>query len=109
MSDAAKLREVFGKMKDHFVPGMLKKDTSFYFSLGEGVGEKWTVVLGPKECKVSEGKTIETADCVLKTTADFFLKMLLEGYTPGVMDFTRGRIKSNNPQMLAELREAFDY
>jgi hypothetical protein len=35
--------------------------------------------------------------------------MLTEGYTPGVMDFTRGRIKSNDPQLLTKLREAFDY
>lgn len=105
----ASVREVFEQMKDHFVPGMVEKETSFYFSLGDGAGEKWTVFVGPKACRVVEGKATDSADCVMKTTADFFMKILLEGYTPGVMDFTRGRIKSNNPQLLAQLREAFDY
>jgi long-chain acyl-CoA synthetase len=106
---SAKLREVFENMPKHFVPGAVDKDTTFYFSLGEGPGEKWTLVVGPKECKVQEGKASESADCVLKTSSELFLKMILEGYTPGVMDFTRGRVKSNNPQLLKELREAFDY
>ena len=106
---AASVREVFETMKEHFVPGMIDKDVSFYFSLGDGPGEKWTVFAGPKDCRIAEGKATENADCVLKTSSDLFLKMVLEGYTPGVMDFTRGRIKSNNPEMLKTFREAFDY
>jgi hypothetical protein len=106
---APKVREVFESMQEHFIPGMIDKDMSFYFSLGEGPGEKWTVYVGPKTCKVDEGKTTENADCVLKTSSDMFLNMVLEGYTPGVMDFTRGRIKSNNPEALKSFREAFDY
>jgi long-chain acyl-CoA synthetase len=106
---APSLREVFEQMQSHFVPGMLDKEVSFYFSLGEGPGEKWTVFAGPKECRVQAGKATDNADCVLKTSGELFLKMILEGYTPGVMDFTRGRIKSNNPELLKQFREAFDY
>ncbi len=107
MSD--KLRQLFENMQEHFVPGMLDEETSFYFSLGDGPGEKWTLFIGPEECRVEEGKKTDKADCVLKCSSDFFLKMLVENYTPGVMDFTRGRIKSNAPQLLQNLREAFDY
>jgi long-chain acyl-CoA synthetase len=109
MASGADLRPVFEEMPKRFRPGTVSKPISFYFSLGDGAGEKWTVVVGPEKVDVKEGKHVDQADCVLKTSADLFLKMVKEGYTPGFLDFSRGRVKSNDPMLLQELKKAFAF
>ncbi len=100
------LRGIFGELERRFVKGGVTETTTFYVTLGDGPAQKWTVVVSPEKCEVREGK-VDHADCVLKTTADFFLKMVREKYTPGFLDFTRGRIKTNEPAKLMELKKAF--
>jgi putative sterol carrier protein len=102
----SELRAIFGDLEKRFKKGALDHTTSFYISLGDGAAEKWTVIVGPEKCEVREGK-IEKADCVLKTTSDFFLKMVRDRYTPGFLDFTRGKIKTNDPGKLPDLQKAF--
>lgn len=104
----AELRATFGSLPGRFRKGAVDRNLTFYFSLGDGAGEKWTVIVGPESCEVKEGKTVENASCVLKTSPDFFLKMVRDGYKPGVMDFTMGRVKSNDPMLLQDLKRAFD-
>ncbi|RMG08992.1 MAG: hypothetical protein D6731_20730 [Planctomycetota bacterium] len=79
---------------------------TFYFSLGEGPGQKWTVRLTPTECSAEQGKA-ENADCFLKTSEERFLKLLAGKWTPGVMDFMSGKIKSNDPTKLKLLKDCF--
>jgi putative sterol carrier protein len=105
----ADIRTIFGEMEKRFKKGAVERELSFYFSLGDGPGEKWTVRVGPERCEVKEGKHVENADCVLKTSADFFTKMVRDGYTPGFLDFTRGKVKSNDPMLLQELKKAFAF
>lgn len=107
MAKTSEIKAVFEQMPGRFQKGALDKELSFYFSLGDGPGEKWTVIAGPDKCEVKEGKAVENASCVLKTSGDFFLKMVRDGYTPGVMDFTWGKVKSNDPLLLQELKKAF--
>jgi len=102
------LRDIFGQMRTHFRVGRLTEETSFYFTLGDGPAEKWTVKVGPERCEVGEGKLVDQADCVVKTSPELFLKMVKGQYTPGAMDFMRGKIKSNDPLKLKVLQEAFD-
>lgn len=101
------VRTVFKAMPKRFKKGVLDKDLSFYFSLGDH--QKWTVHVGTSTCKVEEGKKVEQADCVLKTSPELFLRMVTEGYVPGIMDFTAGRVKSNDPMLLKELKAAFGW
>jgi putative sterol carrier protein len=107
MATETEIRSVFSGMPARFQKGAVDRELTFYFSLGDGPGQKWTVFMGPERCDVKEGKAVESASCVLKTSADFFLKMIRDGYTPGVMDFTWGKIKSNDPMLLQELKKAF--
>lgn len=100
------LRTVFGELEGRFRPGRLERTITFYFTLGESQADKWTVTIGPEACSVREGKHVEQADCVLKTTKALFLQMVNERYVPGAMDFMRGRIKSNDPFLLKELQRA---
>jgi putative sterol carrier protein len=89
--------EIFAQMPESFVPGVVSTPTSFYFSLGDW---KKTVQLSAEQCQISDGRAVAEADCVCKTSPEFFSKIWLEGYRPGMMDFLGGTIKSNKPDLL---------
>ena len=61
----------------------------------------------PDSCTVEEGRTVTEADCVCKTSKDFFLKIWNDGYRPGMKDFFSGTIKSNNPNALRSFLISF--
>ena len=107
MSAADDLKKTFAEMQKRFKPNSVDQEVSFYFSLGENAGEKWTVVIGPTTCTVTEGKGAKDADVFLKTSAQLFLDMLGGKYTPGMRDFMTGRVKSNDPLKLKILMKAF--
>jgi long-chain acyl-CoA synthetase len=100
----ASVQEIFDGLKKHYKKGSVKEDRTYYFSLDDF---KYTVKFEGDKIKVEEGKTVEEADCVLKTSADMFVKMW-GGYKPGMMDFMSGKIKSNNPTLLQEFANAFE-
>ena len=91
------LAEIFAGLPEAYVPGVVTAPMSIYFTLGE---TKKTVQLLPDNCLVEDGKTIENADCVCKTSPEFFLQIWQDGYRPGMKDFLTGTIKSNNPGAL---------
>jgi putative sterol carrier protein len=96
--------DIFNTMPDIFIAHTLKEPMSFYFTMGES---KKTVRLTPDECLVSDGKAVDSADCVCKTSTDFFLKIWQEDYRPGMKDFLSGTIKSNNPGALQTFLTCF--
>jgi long-chain acyl-CoA synthetase len=93
-------------LKARFQPGAVKKATTYYLSLGDTAALKWTVTLSPTACEVVAGKT-ENADCVLKTSAELFLKLINGTWKPGAVDFISGRIKTNDLDLLRSLQTAF--
>lgn len=95
---------IFDQMPGCFVAGALDKDLSYYFSIDE---RKKTVFLSQESCRIEEGKTTESADCVCKTSAEFFARIWNDGYRPGVKDFLSGAIRSNNPEALRTFLLAF--
>jgi long-chain acyl-CoA synthetase len=95
---------LFEDLEKRFVPGKVTGTTSFYFTLGEGPEAKWTVRVSATECVITMGKpTTGAADCVLKTSAEMFTRIIREGYTPGIPEFMSGTIKSNDPTMLVDI------
>jgi hypothetical protein len=98
------VEEIFASLEGRFVPGVVKKPMSFYFSLDD---DKWTVHIDPEKCSVEPGKTVEKADCFVKTSKDLFVKMYNGDHVPGMGDFMSGRIKSNNPYAMKTFVEAF--
>ncbi len=98
------IESVFQELAELFVPGTVTEPVSFYFSLGEC---KKTVKLSPDTCLVEDGRTVENADCVCKTSPDFFMKIWQEDYRPGMKDFMTGVIKSNNPGALQDFLRCF--
>jgi long-chain acyl-CoA synthetase len=95
-------------LKARFKPGSVSRKTTYYLSLGDADGEKWTVTLTPTSCDVTPGK-IDKADCVLKTSADLFMKLVNGTYKPGLTDFVTGKIKTSDVDLLRRLQEAFGF
>ncbi|HKJ65965.1 MAG TPA: hypothetical protein VJ969_11220, partial [Desulfopila sp.] len=91
------VESIFAQLPNEFMPEKIPESLTYYFSLGD---IKKTVLLKGEDCLVEEGKTVENADCVCKTSPDFFEKIWNEGYRPGLKDFMSGTIKSNDPDKL---------
>jgi len=102
------LHDTLESMRARFKPGTVDRTTTYYLSLGEGEGQKWSLTLGPASCDLAAGK-IENADCVLKTSADLFSKMIAGQYKPGPTDFFSGKIKTSDVNLLMTLRRAFGF
>lgn len=98
------VEEIFAHLEDEFQEGRVAQRKIYYFSVDD---VKRTVTVGPDGITVEQGKTVETADCVCKTSTGFFLKVWREGYRPGMQDFFSGAIKSNDPFALKEFLSAF--
>jgi long-chain acyl-CoA synthetase len=99
---------LFDELGRRFIPGSVEQPVSFYFTLGTEPEAKWTVRVGPTECEVIAGKPDgAAADCVLKTSAEIFTRIVREGYQPGVPEFVSGAIKSNDVALLQTFQQAF--
>jgi len=98
------LEEIFAGLPGQYKAGAFAEPMSFYFSLGE---IKKTVQCDNSGCTVSDGRAVENADCVCKTSPEFFLKIWNEGYRPGIKDFMTGVIKSNKPHVLQDFLHCF--
>jgi uncharacterized protein YfcZ (UPF0381/DUF406 family) len=93
----AMVEQIFSEIPQNYKPETLSDPVSIYFSID---AVKKTVQLTSAGCLVDNGRIVENADCVCKTSAEFFLKVWNEGYKPGLKDFLSGAIKSNNPELL---------
>jgi hypothetical protein len=98
------LEQIFARLPELYKTDLVKVPLSFYFSLDD---VKMTVLLSPTSCLVTAGRTVTEADCVCKTSKDFFLRIWNEGYRPGLKDFFSGTIKSNNPDALRSFLISF--
>lgn len=98
------VENIFAKLSGQYLPEKINEPLTYYFTLGD---IKRTVRLDAERCLVEEGKTVEQADCVCKTSPEFFTKIWQEGYRPGLKDFMSGTIKSNNPDKLKTFLAAF--
>jgi len=98
------VESIFAQLPDEYMPEKIPGPLAYYFSLGD---IKKTVRLSGDHCLVEEGKTVENADCVCKTSPEFFEKIWNEGYRPGLKDFMSGAIKSNDPDKLKTFLAAF--
>ena len=97
------IEQIFSQLQQTLDTAAISHPVSIYFSI-EGIRK--TVFLTPDCCRVVDGRELENADCVCKTSADFFLKVWNQGYRPGMGDFLSGAIKSNNPAILQNFLSA---
>lgn len=106
MSSDAGLQGTLDGLKTRYRSGVVGKTTTYYLSLGDGPGEKWTVTLTPAACDVKQGK-LENADCVLKTSAELFSRLVAGTWQPGISDFLTGKIRTNDVDLLKKLQRSF--
>ena len=91
------IEQIFADLPGRYQPGIVTEPVSIYFSIDE---VKRTVWLDPAGCRVDSGRTTDAADCVCKTSEDFFLRVWNDDYRPGLADFLSGKIKANKPDIL---------
>jgi len=96
--------EILNALPELYRKGVFSVPTTFYFSIDD---VKKTLFLDENGCTVKDGKAVDEADCVCKTSAEMFNRIWYEDYRPGIMDFMGGAIKSNNPQLLQQFMQAF--
>ncbi len=99
---------LFAELGTKFKPKTIDRPVSYYFTLGSDAHAKWTVRVSPDECEIKVGKPEGgTADCVLKTSAEIFTKIVRESYMPGAAEFLSGAIKSNDVELLQTFQRVF--
>jgi len=98
------VEDIFVTLPELYRSGAFNSPVTFYFSVGE---IRRTLILDRERCRIENGKTVEEADCVCKTSEDMFNRIWNNNYRPGVMDFMGGAIKSNAPQLLQQFLHAF--
>jgi len=102
------LVKLFGELESKFRAGELQTPVSYYVSLGNDQLAKWTVRVDANGCEVRPGKPEGgQADCVLKTSPEFFAKIVRESYVPSAADFMSGAIKSNDVGLLMTFQKVF--
>lgn len=100
------LVDAFERLQQRYKKDVVKKATTFYLSLGDAPDQKWTMTLTSEACVAAPGKS-ESADVVLKTSEDLFVKLIRGEWVPGAMDFMRGKIKTNDIDGLKLLKDCF--
>jgi long-chain acyl-CoA synthetase len=100
------VKKIFEQMPSRYIKGKATKKTVYYFSIGD---HRWTVTIEPSGVTVEPDKKVDNADVVLKTTPEIFEKMVLKGKLPGPIDIARGKVKTNDPVGLKNLRDFFDF
>jgi uncharacterized OB-fold protein/putative sterol carrier protein len=104
MESTTDIGKIFRLLPTRFRSGKISKTVVYYFSIDD---EKWTVTVGPDRCEVVEGQATREADCFLKTSKEIMLKTFRGEYTPTMMDFMTGKIKTNRPDLMLTFREVF--
>ncbi|MEW5854385.1 MAG: AMP-binding protein [Myxococcota bacterium] len=100
------LPRLFNRLNQQFHPPAVEDPVTYYFSLGDGSDGKWTVQVRKDGCTITNEKS-GSADCVLKTSPDMFRRIVEEKYTPTVMEFVSGVVKSNDPDLLIKFQKIF--
>ena len=91
------IEKIFSEIPEIYNLETVSDPVTIYFSID---AVRKTLYLTAAGCQVEDGRTVDNADCVCKTSSEFFLKVWNDGYRPGLKDFLSGAIKSNNPEML---------
>ena len=102
------LESLFDALPERFQPDALPKPITWYFSLGTGAAGKWTLRADQGGAVVQPGRPEGPADCVLKTDVATFTRICKESYVPSFAEFTDGRVKTNDPELLMTFKSVFD-
>lgn len=100
----SEIATIFTTLQNQYQTGKVDTEIVYYFSLG---GDKYTLFARPDGCEVQQGKTVESADCVIKADPKLFGNMVLRGKKPGALDIARGKVKFSDMNLVMKLQELF--
>ena len=100
----SEISTIFTTLQNQYQTGKVDTEIVYYFSLG---GEKYTLFARPDGCEVQQGKTVDNADCVIKSDPKLFGNMVLRGKKPGPLDIARGKVKFSDMNLVMKLQELF--
>ena len=102
------LVDLFAELPVRYISAGVEDATTWYFSLG-GEHGRWTVSVSPGSdaCIVREGRPEGQANCVVKTTAGVWTRMVREAWAPDVSDFVGGLIKTSDLDLLMSFARCF--
>jgi hypothetical protein len=107
-AQARVLSEIFTDLRTRFQKDEVKEPCTWYFSLGEFKEAKWTVQVTKDDCIIVNDKLDGRADCVFKTDAKTFTRIIKDHYIPDVAEFMNGTVKTNNPELLSTFIQVFN-
>ena len=99
-------QEILEELERRYSPDRIKKSSKWALVLNGKGGPRYTLEVTEKELTVRKGK--HDADIAIITSDVFLRKIVFEGFTPGVKEFMKGTIKSNNPMGLPEFQNIFN-
>jgi long-chain acyl-CoA synthetase len=102
------LNDIFGDLSKRFQREEVKEPCTWYFSLGDFKEAKWTVRVTKEDCVIVNDKLDGKADCVFKTDAKTFTRIIRDHYIPDVSEFLNGTVKTNNPELLTTFIQVFN-
>ncbi|MDP2344297.1 MAG: AMP-binding protein [Deltaproteobacteria bacterium] len=102
------LSEIFTDLRTRFQRDEVREPCTWYFSLGEFKEAKWTVQVTKEACLIVNDKLDGRADCVFKTDAKTFTRIIRDHYIPDVSEFMNGTVKTNNPELLSTFIQVFN-
>jgi long-chain acyl-CoA synthetase len=102
------LTDIFADLTKRFQRDEVKEPCTWYFSLGEFKEAKWTVRVTKEDCVIVNDKLDGKADCVFKTDAKTFTRIIRDHYIPDVSEFFNGTVKTNNPELLTTFIQVFN-
>ena len=98
------IEQIFTTIPSKFIPGVLERPLVYYFSVGD---QKWTVFVNAETCEAKPGKLVDKADCMVKSDPKLFADLVLRKKMPGTFDIMRGKIKTNDINLLKKMAEVF--
>ena len=99
-------QEILEELERRYSPDRIKKPSKWALVLNGKGGPRYTLEVTAQEFTVRKGK--HDADIAIITSDVFLRKIVFEGFTPGISEFMKGTIKSNNPMGLPEFQNIFN-
>ena len=100
----SEIATIFSNFPNQYRTDQVTEEVVYYFSIGNN---KYTLFARPDGCEVQTGKTVDNANCVIKSDPKLFADMVLRGKKPGVFAISRGKIKFSDMTLALKLQDLF--
>ncbi len=107
LTPAEVVEKALASLPPRFDLATYEKDLTWYFSLGDKDGPRYTLMVRQDGVSYKAGRPDGDADCVVKTSVDTFRRIVHEAYAPDPSEFMSGAIKTNDLALLITFSQVF--